>query len=615
MYVKAATTETFTWNVDYAAIGGSDEIQNNLDAGARTNYDTWDPVPSGVWFGGWAIESQLRLTDVPDDDFQVAYASVCRFGSDVIMSGAARTLVRLPMHTPDPATWTSARLNIYEISVGTNWTFTKENETASTFGFGLGECRVNFTAGSHRLVFWSEDYDPTDVSPTDEDDHFTRSNRTYAFVDAPLSPGVAYLFVTYVRYPSDAYVETYIQPDSLDSEGTWNRSTIAVYNELAPDTYDLTVSNFNGSMGYSFDFQNGFGNSAYGLNVYMQAGDGFDFFYYVDFTQIDRNDYLSFHLPYRSTVANLSWDITLWEFDPDAGSYSAFAQWNNYLTKDFILFSMAHDWDTCSTATGLLETGWIRISLSCDNETRLWLPLWDVGPAASGARVNRSFHGSFMTQIWDSDDNNTYNLMQLIQFDRGGADYYNYHFKPQASIQFNNFQWTKSAPSSTGTNDVDPTENMSLTAKVYYAAGSFLIWTGNVLINLDNPVGQVFRDLGVKAQIVAQYLDEIMPDPIGWVRDKIYQIQDFFTGVGQWLWRAAQSVVGAIQWFVETVTYYASIILGILVLILAMIVLFLPIWVTAKLSQMLVKAAWGDVTGAVDDMGQVAGRASQFLKR
>jgi hypothetical protein len=611
-YARAEQYDQITQEVDFAAITAANEVQNNLDEGTRTNYDTWDPVPQGVWFGGWPIESRLRMDDVPDTDFVLALATVCQFESDIIMSGAARTLVRLPVHTSaDP--WSAARLNIYEISSDSNWTFTRENATASTFGVAIGQMRINFTAGTHRLIFWSEAYDPTDLSPTDGNDHFTRSNRTYVFVDAPLKASTYYLFVTYIEYPSDKYVDVYIQPDTLDSTGEWNRSTIATYNEAAPDTYVLEVDHFNVSTGYSFDFRNGYGNSAYGLNVWMDTGDGFDFFMYVDLTTIDRNDYLSFHLPYRSTVTNLSWDITLWEYDPDGGTYTAFAQWNNYLTKDFILFSMAHDWDTCSTATGLLETGWIRVSMSVDNDTRLWIPIWDVGEAPADARVNRSFAGSFMGPIWDSDTTPTYNMVQLIQHDKGGADYYNYHWKPQASIQFNNFQWTKSFPASTGSEDVDPTENMTFQNKIYYGIGSFLIAAGNVLVDVNPYAGGALRYLGTAAQIVAQA--DVLPDFFGWVRDKVSGISDFFHDIGSWIWRVAQEAAGIIRWFVETITYFASIILGIIIFAFAIVILFLSLWFSAKFAQIIVEALRGRYERSIAIMGEIAQTTGKMVKR
>lgn len=615
-YVKAVQYDEIVQEVNFQAITGADETQNNLDENAQTNYDTWDPVPQGVWFGGWPVESRLRLDDVPNTDFVVSMATVCRFGADIVMSGAARTLVRLPVHTSDDP-WTSAYLNVYEIAEGTNWTYTRENGTASTFGSALGQMRINFTSGSHRLIFYSETYSPSDLSPTDGDDHFTRSNRTYSFVDAPLKPDVFYLFVTYVQYASDKYVEMYIQSDSLDSEGEWNRSSIAVYNEQAPDTYTLDIDNMNVSNGYSFDFRNGFGNSAYGLNVWIDGGDDLEFLLYQNLSNVDDTHYMTFHIPYRSTVDNISWDVALQEWDPVSGDITEFYAASNYIANDFLLISLDTQWSTCSTFHSLDLTGWFKIVLSIDNDTRIWLPLWDVGQAPVGARVDRSWMknpiGGTHGIIWDSDNDPTYNLEMLIQHEKSGSEYYNYHWATQASLQWNDFYWTKNTPRTSGTEELDPTENMTLTGKIFYGVGGFFISAGSYLGFFNPGLGYGLRHLGTAARLVA--VADVLPDFFGWALDGIQRIVDFFRSIGQWIWRAAQEVIGWIRWFVETVVYYASIILGLIVFIIALIILFTPAWFAAKFGQIIVQALRGRHDVAIQGLGDITGKAGALVGR
>jgi hypothetical protein len=610
-YVRAISYDEVTQEVNFTAIGGADESQNNLDDGAQTNYDTWDPVPQGVWFGGWPVESRLRVDDVPDTNFEIALATVCQFGPDIIMSGAARTLVRLPIMTSDDP-WLKARLNVYEVAQGTNWTFTQENATAQTFGVELGKMRVNFTSGSHRLIFWSEDYDPTDLSPTDGNDHFTRSNRTYAFVDAPLKPSTYYLFITYVWYASDKYVETFIQPDSLDSEGNWNRSSIAIYNEQAPDTYTLEINNFNISCGYSFDFRNGFGNGAYGLNIWVDSGDELGFFIYVDPLTIDSNNYLTFMLPYRSTTDNLSIDVALQEYNPITGGVVEFASYANYICRDFILLSLSQTWGACVTAFSLVESGWFRVAIDINNDTRFWVPLWDIGPAPVGARVNRSWGGTIPGDIWDSDNDPTYNFAQMIQVENSAGDY-NYHWAPQGSIQFNNYRWDRTVPPTTGTEKTDQTENMSLTSKIVYGVGGFFISVGDFLSPISVPFATAFRAAGTSAQMIAKL--NVIPDWAGKIWDGIMRITEFFQGIGQWIWRAAQSAVGFIRWAVETITYFASIILGLLVFVFAVVFLMMILWFAAKFGQIIVLALRGRFDQSVAEMANVANTAKMIIPR
>lgn len=590
-YAQAEALTAFDQELDFQAIGAADEVQNGLDEGEKSNADTWDPVPTGVWFGGWPVESKLRLNDVPDTNFSVTLATVCRFGSDLIMSGAARTVVRLPVHTSDDP-WTSARLNVFKISEDSNWTFNYFPAVVQTPGYHLGHSRINFTAGTHELIFWSEAYSPLDVSPTDGDDHFTRSNRTYAIVDAPIHPNTFYLFVTSVFYASDKYVDIYVQPDSLDSDAEWNRSTLAIYNEEAPDTYTLDVDDFNTSFGYSFDFRNGFGNSAYGLNIWVDAGDDIEFFSFVDLTQVVGTDYFTFMLPYRSTVDNISFDIALQEFDPSDGSITQFATYDNYICRDFILLSLQSDWATCSTANSLGLTGWFRIAINVDNNTRLWLPLWDIpAPTGPGSAFNQSWVGTRPANIWDSDTNTTYNYMQHIEHEKTPTDYYIYHWGVQHSIQFNNYRWDRTVPPTSGTEQMDPTDDMSLTQKLVYGFGSILIKVGNFVLPVNFQAGTTLRSVGIAAQLIAQYAD--LPDFAGYIWDKIQQIRDFFSGVGQWLWRAAQAVIGFLRIFIDL----ASFVLGIIILILSIAAAAFPIIMTFHIGMAFRRAMLGDLEG------------------
>jgi hypothetical protein len=615
MYVKGAQIDELTQEINYSAITGADEVQNNLDEGTSTNFDSWDPVPSGVWYGGWAIESQLRLSVVPDDDFSIALATVCSFGSEIIMSGAARTIVRLPIFTSgDP--WTRAILNIYEIDETTNWTFQRDphfNQLGDPAGdHHLNDMKINFSGSNHELIFWSKNYSPTDISPTDGDDHYTRTNRTYAIVDAPIKPDTYYLFVTYVWFASDKYVEIFLQPDSL-TNGAWNASTIATYNEDAPDSFQLQISNLSVSLGYSFDFRNGFGNSAYGLDLYMYGGDDISFNSYIDPDTIDDSHYLSFMLPYRSILDNISWDGSIYIIRDDSHGFVEVFAFSDYITNDFILISMVDIWS--NNVTGQFN-GWFRISLEIQNDTRIYFPLWDIPTATGDQRMGLDWFtnssGDQFNNIWETNDRFNYNPMQYISVVRTAGGDYTYHWMIQHSIQFNNYYWTKSVANSGGTEVLDQNDNMTLTQKVIFGFGSILIRMGDVTTTISQPLGTTLRAFGTAAQIVAQYAD--FPDPVGWVWDKIQYLAGLIQTIGQWIWRAVQEVVGIIRWFVEQVTYYASIILGLLILLVAFMVFFLPVYISAKIALMIVKAAKGDVYGVVDDLGNMAGKASNIAR-
>ena len=595
-YAAAETLTSFRQSVDFDAIGSADEVQNAFDPNSQTNYDTWDPVPSGVWYGGYPVESLLRHTVVPDDDFSIAMATVCMFGPEIIMSGASRTLVRLPVSNDD-ANYNRSRLLIYEISRDSNWTFSRDITVGSEYcGYALNDLKVNFTAGEHELIFFSQDYDPTDTSPTDGNDHFSRSGRTYAYVDAPLEPGVFYLFINMAWYDSDQYVNIYLQSDTL-TDGEWNRSTIATYNEVAPDTYDLQMLNFNASFGYSFDFQNGFGNSAYGLNVYAYAEDEFKFFTYVDPDTVDDSHFLTFMMPYRSTVDNLSWEVSIYAVisnAPDVGTLINVVTWDDYICRDFILISMADDWDNNASATALGEEwrGWLYIKLTVHNDTRLRFPLWNTDIPEGAPLMNASYEGSYLSGIHDSDDNYSYNMGQWIRHDTD-TGYYNYFWTVQHSVQFNSYQWTRHVPDTGGGETVDSAENMTFGAKVLWCFGQVIIQAGDVMILMNIPGGAGVRAAGVATQLYARYGE--FPDWAGRIWDKLVGV---FTAVGQWLWRAAQALKGAFDYFLNLV----SVVLGVIILFLSIGIFAFMIIITFHSSMSVRLALMGDLRGAAKEM-------------
>jgi len=577
-----------------------------MDPNSQTNYDTWDPVPSGVWFGGYPVESLLRHKAVPDDDFSIAMATVCMFGPEIIMSGAARTLVRLPVGNDDE-NYNNARISIYEVSRDTNWTFSRDISEVGTCGVVLNDMKVNFTAGTHELIFYSGAYDPTDTSPTDGNDHFSRSGRTYAFIDAPIEPGVFYLFITTAWYDSDAYVEVYLQPDTL-TDGEWNRSTIATYNEEAPDTYDLQVTNFDESFGYSFDFQNGFGNSAYGLNVWATAEDEFKFFSYVDPATIDDSQFLTFMFPYWSTVQNISWGVSVYAVTTTAattiGGVVLLVNWDDYMCRDFILLSMPDDFDNNASVVALGETftGWFYIKLTIHNDTRLRIPLWNTDTPDGAPLINASYtSGSYWDGIHDSDDTFSYNRRQWIRHD-GPEGPYTYFWTPQHSIQFNTYQWQKHIPDAGGSAETNEASDMTFGAKILYTMGTLTIIIGDTLIVMGLPAGGAIRAAGVGMQLYARYGD--FPDWAGRVWDKIV---DVFTTIGQWLWRAAQAIAGAFDYFLNL----ASMVLGIVILFLSIGLLAFMILITFYCAMALRKAMLGDFKGAQQEL---AGATSTVTK-
>jgi len=609
MYVTAETVTEYTRDYDYKPAGNNDIVQNRLDDDATNNRDTWNPSPSGVYVGGYSLESKMRLTMVPDDDCSVSMAQVVRFDASQIMSGASYFVMRLPV----AATYEYAYVDIYEISSSCNWTFSENITMWGPLEHTRNSLRVNFTSGegNQSLVYWSSLIDPSDESPTDGDFYYTRDNRTYCQIRCPIRTDQYYLIVTTAKYVSDSYVEMYWQPESLT--GAWNRSTLGTYNKIAPDTAQIVIENFNISLGYSFDFREGFGAGMCGYNKYMSANSQIKF--YRRLHDVDLGQYFTFMFPFYADLTNISVRVHIVAFD-FAGNYEVLIE-NTAEYNDFVIISTANILDTeIPGAWKAHWEGWLWIYLQFGNETRYRFYNRDLDFQDEGFNS---------TWIEGGDD---------LHYDRNAVHAPGWRYMPshyfmwndtalnfdivfwqiQAYVQLNNYKWTQSgAP--TDSRPVEPRswEDMDFTEKAFYGVGKFLITMGSVATHFNPGIGYALNAAGTTLQLIAQYAD--LPDPFGWLSDGLNWVWNKLQTVGEWLYKVGQAIIGAISWFVDALVYYGSIILGILILVLAFIVLFLPIWASAKVAQIIVHAASGRTAVAVDEMGNMASRSTGLLKR
>jgi hypothetical protein len=616
-FVYANEMTEYSVSLDYEPSGNYDDQANRLDNTTTTNHDTWNPAPVGVWVGGFAPESLMRLSTVPDSNCSVGLAQVCYFTPDQIMSGASQTIVRLPLHTTTD-TWTRAILNIYEIGTNANWTF---NETTMfswpvtrEFPLEFNSMTLNFTAGYHQLMYWSMNLTPSDASPSDGNDVYTRDERTYVIINTPIHPNRYYLFVTYAFYATDKYAEIYWHPDSM-TQGRWNRSTMGIYNLLDPDLYSLIVDDFNVSFGYSFDFRQGFGESTWALNKFFFKDDQLCFWAYMDPKTINLSDYFTILIPFVAESRNISITCSVWMDDQLSDSAHEIihnvSEWN-----DFILLSNKDNWTNELIAGGGMNfTGWFQIFLTFHNDTRIKFYLNDLKTTYDTGYNQTWFYGSDYRFRFIWDNNWHWNPLEFVQwqnFDMSKTLVY--HWQMYFIVQSNPYYWEKTTPNPPApphmARDYD---EMNFSEKIFYNFGRIAIKMGQILVSMGMPFGYTIMDIGVEAILIAQYVD--LPDPLGFIQDGLNWAWDKLVGFGQWIWKIGQSIVGAIKWFVEQLVYYGSIILGILLFILAFVVLFVPMWATLKIAMAFRKAVFGDIEGATGEIKGMVNTAQGAFKK
>lgn len=609
MYARAETFSEYTRDVEYLPSGDYDESQNRLDPNTETNFDTWDPVPSGVFVGGYSKESKFRLSMVPVDETSICLAQVVRFTAGQIMSGGSYVVVRMPMSPTYEYAW----LDIYEIANDCNWTF-EENITTPSGDHKRNNMRITFTTGNYSLLYFTglDAMSPLDESPTNGNAYFTRSNRTYLEVRAPIHPDQFYLFVATIRYVADAYAEIYWSPDSL-SMGTWNRSTLATYTLAAPDTPELEVDNFNISLGFSFDFREGFGNNVCGYNRYYTSGSMIRWFQKIE--TVNLNTYLNVMIPFEADLTNISFKLQVNAFLTDTADNDAVITDRSEWT-DFILLSSDDVLDNIIPGGWKASwDGWLLFGLWVFNDTRIRFHTTDpdyVEPTGfsqdwyddcSAFQHQNDVHAPGYR--WDP--------TQYFYVNTSEPKYEDVFWQLECSAKLEDFAWAMSAPVGSLDRDAKTWDEMGFLNKLFYVTGVLTVVMGEYTAMIYPPWGNAVQDIGMTFIMIGQYID--FPTPFGDVWDGLNFVWDKLVSFGQWLWKVGQAIVGALTWFVETLVYYASIILGIIVLVLALVVLFLPIWASARVATMLVNVSRGRSDLAIADMESLAQKGSGMLKR
>lgn len=611
IYVRAEINSEIDLTVDFQPVGNNDDIVNRADEAAYTNLDSWDPEPQGVWVGGWTPESLFRMNEVPDTDCSLALASVVRFSSNVIMSGASQLIVRLPIRTGN---WTHGLVNVYHIDETTNWTFT--NNDRADCGRFLDYLYLNFTTGTHQLIAWSREIGPNDLSPTDGNDHYTRTERTFVELTAPILPDEFYLFVATFWYDSDEYIEFYIEPDSL-SMGLWNRSTVALFNRYEPDLYNLEVHNYNVSLGWSFDMRVGYGNSGACWQHYIYTDDVIDGIGRLNKNRINQSDYITWMLPFWCDQSNLSLMVSIDLVIPGQvpRSWNAIASTDEW--SDFVLLSSS---DNVSTILGNASNwnewdGWITFSITFGNDTRFrffmrdipdgynyWNETWDL----------ENPWGDMLGYVWDSDMN--WDATRWFLYDQdlgGGAHSYSIsHFRLDYALQTTSYKWTKTGAPAAQVMEPPP-EPHPWTKSFFWTASWFLL---GMVFNVFIPGGG-FTMATTVIDALYRFGHALRDTIYNYLQDKLDWIRDGLQTIGDWLWKVGQAIVTVLRWVIETIVYYGSIILGILLFILAFVVLFVPMWATLKIAMAFRKALFGDIDGAAGELKGIVSAAASVSKR
>lgn len=613
MYAKAETYTEYSQEFNYVPSGNFDSQQNRLDENATTNKDTWNPVPQGVYYGSFSRESSIDMSLVPDTDTRVCAAQVMKFPAAAIGAGSSHFIVRSPFGD----THYRCKIDIYKIERGVNWTFEYNN----TYGVHTNDyLRINFTENANQteLIGFTYANYATDLSPTNGNDYYNSDGRPYDIMYAPIVSEQYYLFVGTAWYNSTTNPMLYFTADSLSQD--WNRSTVGTYTEIAPDNKPINVYNLNVSLGWSIDFLEGFGAHMTGINIY-EYGDA-QVLFYKKIPEVNLNQYLTFMFPFYATSTNVSVRTLIRAFDFAGNSELIIddtQEWNDFIlvgTTDILSNVIVGGWKNG-------WEGWLYIRLWFGNETRLRFHLRDMSYYNQADGFNASWYGNPANhdyEAWSGVHSPEFRYMPERYFSWNDTTenlYHVVHWQIQSYVQLNDYYWQQTAPPA-----VSEVQDYSWLQAAYLATDGFY-GIGKLWINFDEETGQfsltplwgqVTEPARYLAGVIVATYDRIA-ETAGRVRDKLNDAWDALKEFGTWLYKIGQAIIGVISWFIETLIYYGSIILAIFILVLAFVVLFLPIWGSAKVAQIIINVSRGRSDLAVAEMGDIAGRASSLVRR
>ncbi|WP_369425215.1 hypothetical protein, partial [Methanothrix sp.] len=246
----------------------NDEVVNIANETIRTNIDTWNPRPSGVFVGGTIEESLLRLNEVGTSSRNwLMVTTVVQFDEAYTMNGASQCIVRLPMYVDDePSNQTQADLWIYRLAT----------VAAPSFGFNSTTAEPVVTSATNLVARYeniARIYAHDSDAPIWRDmsrESWLSEHRLYVRLIAPLLSGVPYLLVARMFVPAGVPFDVYFHPSDLCSDSIL--MTRIVYSWMqAPDRLYYQVRPVEADAGWSFVFQQGLGGMGMVYDHYFYA--------------------------------------------------------------------------------------------------------------------------------------------------------------------------------------------------------------------------------------------------------------------------------------------------------------------------------------------------------
>lgn len=427
------------------------------------NPNTWQPRPTGIYAGSYIPESELSLNQIMyywyewyekingsiiDQKIQYIYggkvilAQFIKYDATVIMSGASMLYVRLPINA---SSFEKGVFYIYHVDdINVNWsveniknyntanatllqkTYRKDEYLNGRWVQTFRDGRYNFHVDGDLIAavwFDTDNSNISDIYP------YVRNYRVYIPIKVPIKPDEYYVFVTVAYAKStipNGTTNIFITPDSISS-----LSSIRSFIGWATDasTYDIIHDEYeiNVSLGYSIVFNQGYGDSISAKTYLFSKGDEIHFT--VDTREINEsNKYVTVMFPF---ISNDTVNVTISIVDPYGGEQTK----ENIEGRDFILTSFDN----------LVNDTYVYlIKIRFNKDARIGLIL--VEPSNYSWYVNTEWEEwTNKTGDWEGWSYTQLHSTFLIKTANGKIK--NIFFSLYAPVQFGNGKWNYTIPS------------------------------------------------------------------------------------------------------------------------------------------------------------------------
>ena len=570
-YVQAAeyVDKTINLEIESKYQDEHDEVVNVANESSIQNPDTWNPAPQGIWIGASTEESLFEFDVVATDDNLMKVASVVQFNRTQIMNGASEFIVRSPIASDD-----LVRLQLRILK------FTDE----PIFSIANGLYMPNYE-NADAIEMAVIDVDITDVSITGGSDAWTVDGRTYVLVRCPVYSGVNYAFIWNAKLVQDASFQVYMSGQDIAND---NITDTRIYYETEPIA-DLTIE-FNTTLaidpGISFDLITGLGNGVFANSFYMESGDSITFL--VD-TNSPFSGYQTIMVPFGTSSGTLDANVTVvkdYIFPTPDYVWSANDTWTNYILA-------CSDSDLSGTVASS-----VQVTITVFEDVRV---NWIFTDSPAGSIISYLYNMVTLnitgvdhvvhSRLWFSYQES---VAQIFPPSLDPADFPEYML-PQTNQKGNYY----------GT----------IIGAILVVIGGAMIATGFLA-----PVGVIVAGAGA-LMIIADlskngYLigDGTLP---GWMENGLDKIRDFLKGIGDFIVSIGEGLWDALKWLADVIVEYGSILLGLLIIGVALMLFFIPIYAQLKLWGIIWSMAQGKLekaTAQAQDLASAAGGAAGKIK-